>query len=113
MVIRHILALVTASLFAPSLIGAEVKLGPETTVAEITSRPASTGSPTVASNGHDFLAAWWDSTGIFVARIGRDGARGAVRRIDSGSDPFLASDGNAYLLVWHGALGMQAQRLDE
>src|SRR5881227_3236917 len=98
----HISAFITAWFLAPSLLGAEVKLGPEMPLSPPTSLRAAAydqTSPSAASNGADFLVAWSDTrrldSDIYVTPVGRDGrpANPAGRRIASGYVTKVASAG--------------------
>src|SRR5947208_12894998 len=96
MAIRHIQAFIAALLLALSLDAAEVKLGPEVALGEVSTKPAPlNGLLAVASNGNDFLVASQQATeepGILVSRIGRDGSptEPSGRFIATGTSPFLA-----------------------
>lgn len=77
-------------------------------------------SPTVASNGRDFLALWVDARrgfyDLYCARIGRDGLPLGSKRIPTEGSAWttqIASAGSDYLIAYPSAAGTIIRRLDE
>jgi hypothetical protein len=73
-------------------------------------------SAAIASDGVQFLAAWIDSNGLFVSRIGPDGSvldpTGIFIAPGSGTSPVGAAwDGEAYVIVWPRFSGTMAARI--
>jgi hypothetical protein len=122
MAIRHILTILALFSLAVPLVAA-VGLGPEVPLSSAIELRAATGAqttPSVASNGRDFVAIWLDArkgSEIRATRIGADGrpADPFGRVIAEGvTAPKIASAGSDYLAVWATpSAGVQSVRLDE
>jgi hypothetical protein len=103
-----------ALLLAVAAPAAEIKLGPETPVADLVQVPAPGSVAAVASNGRDFLVVWIDSPRIIVAtRVNGDGIPIGQLTLASGESVALTRAGDGYLLAWNGPQGMQIVRLDQ
>lgn len=103
---------------------AEVRLGverPLTPIGPLGPAASVQFSPTVASNGHDFLALWVDARrgpnyDLYAARISRDGLPGDSKRIPIDGSAWttqIASAGTDYLIAYGAAAGTVLQHLDE
>jgi hypothetical protein len=65
----------------------------------VTNTPAF--SPAVAAAGDGFVVSWSHEWAVHTARVSRDGVVTPGRLFDAQGGPSLASDGSAYLLLWH------------
>jgi hypothetical protein len=110
--------------FVSATYAGEVRLGverPLTPIGPLGPAASIQFSPTVASNGRDFLALWVDARrganyDLYAARIGRDGMPGDSKRIPRDGSAWttqIASAGTDYLIAYPAGTGTITQRLDE
>lgn len=124
MPLRHI-TLVLALAITQILTAAEVRLGAETPITSaVEPSPAFSDqtSPSVASNGNDFLAVWADhreggmQPSVYASRLGPDGRPlqpFGQKLAQIGNAPHVASDGRDYVIVYHDDVQSYSIHVDE
>ena len=122
---RHIFSGLVAFFLAAIAMAAEVRLGSERALdPELEIGPAAfhQESPSVASNGREFLAVWIDrrttffDAPLFASRLGTDGRPFeplGQRLVIGASDPHVASAGGDYLIAWRDEAGSNVLCVDE
>src|SRR5688572_15150101 len=122
---RHISALLIACMLASAVFGADVHLGPERTASsklELGPAAFDQESPSVASNGRDFLAVWRDwrtisrtlQGALYASRLDTDGRPIqplGQKLADIALNPRVASAGGDYLVAWYDSAGSYVLRV--